>query len=82
MLFIILLLLALLLIASVVVLFYFAWSAKTTLSKGQTSWSAKSIPIKRNKFIPKTKKNSSLLEVISNQTSEYLESKEDTSEVK
>ena len=62
--------------AIIVVFFLFAWSAKSTLLKGETTWSAKSMPIKRNKSRSKKEFSTSLLEQISDQTSNYLGSDE------
>tara|TARA_Y100001968_G_scaffold169146_1_gene154900 strand:+ start:2213 stop:2482 length:270 start_codon:yes stop_codon:yes gene_type:complete len=54
-----------------------AWSARKTLIKGGTSWSAKTIPMRKrvssqNNGNSKTRKDVSILEKISEQTSEYL----------
>tara|TARA_Y100001968_G_scaffold297588_1_gene306809 strand:- start:5416 stop:5667 length:252 start_codon:yes stop_codon:yes gene_type:complete len=57
-------------------LIFFVWSAKSTLLKGQATWSAKKLPIKRSKSILQETNNSSLLRKISDQTSEYLGSNE------
>tara|TARA_Y100001968_G_scaffold331769_1_gene387588 strand:+ start:1350 stop:1616 length:267 start_codon:yes stop_codon:yes gene_type:complete len=51
---------------------FLAWSAKKTLLKGTTTWSAKNLPIKRSKKYSNKEGSSSLLESISIQTREYL----------
>tara|TARA_Y100001968_G_scaffold331726_1_gene387406 strand:+ start:848 stop:1099 length:252 start_codon:yes stop_codon:yes gene_type:complete len=66
---------------SLIALFFYAWSAKKTLVRGGSSWSAKDIPIKRKdsslrKKIETNVGRASLLESISDQTSEYLNSEE------
>ena len=70
----ILILIAILIFAliSVSVLLFLAWSAKKTLLRGETAWSAKNIPIKRNKASRNIDRGSSLLEAISEETNEYL----------
>mgnify|MGYP001167717617 CR=1 FL=1 len=57
---------------------FFAWSAKKTLVRGETAWSAKKIPIKRKRFDSKKKRSDSFLESISAETSEYLKSKDES----
>ncbi len=64
----------------IVIFLYFAWSAKRTLLKGQTSWSAKKIPIKRTELKLKKTISNTLLERISAQTSDYLSSDQDLNE--
>ena len=75
---------AILAILSIGVLFLLAWSAKKTLIKGETAWSAKSIPINRTnlKGRPKSDREnaSSMLESISEQTREYLNYEEELNE--
>ena len=62
-----------------------AWSAKKTLIRGGSTWSAKSIPIKRSPLNPKKRTSthqgaSSMLESISELTREYLNSDEEIKE--
>ena len=66
---------------AVIALFFFAWSAKKTLIRGGTTWSAKDFPIKRKSYTSANNRannieSSSLLESISDQTSEYLSSED------
>tara|TARA_Y100001968_G_C18839342_1_gene472786 strand:- start:109 stop:354 length:246 start_codon:yes stop_codon:yes gene_type:complete len=70
----ILILIAILILAIIVFLglFFFAWSAKKTLLRGETAWSAKNIPIRRNKPSNRRERGSSLLEAIYEETNEYL----------
>tara|TARA_Y100001968_G_C19083168_1_gene584016 strand:+ start:110 stop:379 length:270 start_codon:yes stop_codon:yes gene_type:complete len=63
----------------------FAWSAKKTLVRGETTWSAKNIPIRRKGFNSSSKRAekaipSSMLQSISDQTREYLTSDEELNE--
>ena len=76
-LFLIVLILAVLSIIILFLFLLFAWSAKKTLVRGETAWSAKNIPIKRSKNITKKDRESSLLESISIQTRDYLISEEE-----
>ena len=64
----------------VIVFFLYAWSAKKTLLKGQSSWSAKNLPIRSKKSNLRRDKDFSLLESISSKTNEYLQSEEELSE--
>ena len=62
-----------------------AWSAKKTLIRGGSTWSAKSIPIKRSplnskKITSAHQGASSMLESISDLTREYLNSDEEIKE--
>ncbi len=57
--------------------FLLAWSAKKTLIRGGSTWSAKKFPIRRRNSDPNNKQASSLLESISVETSQYLQSEED-----
>tara|TARA_Y100001968_G_C18768928_1_gene441243 strand:- start:33 stop:278 length:246 start_codon:yes stop_codon:yes gene_type:complete len=70
----ILIVIAILIVAiiSVSVLLFLVWSAKKTLLKGETAWSSKNIPIKRNKVSRNIDRGSSLLETISEETNQYL----------
>ena len=55
---------------------FYLWVAKKSLIRGGTSWSAKEIPIKRNRSQSKNKETSSFLESIASQSKDYLESEE------
>ncbi|WP_320665023.1 hypothetical protein [Prochlorococcus sp. MIT 1223] len=67
---------------AVALLLLFVWSAKKTLIKGGTAWSAKDFPIKRNSSRSITQRElgdsaTSLLESISDETKEYLKAEEE-----
>ena len=77
--------LAILIFIALLGIFLFAWSAKKTLLRGETAWSAKNIPIRRSDFDSNMKRSdqripSSMLESISDQTREYLTSEEELNE--
>ena len=57
----------------------YLWSAKKTLIRGGTSWSAKEMPIKRSQYQRK-KNDSSLLESIASETNDYLKSENQLNE--
>ncbi len=67
-------------IVSILLLIFFlltAWSAKKTLLKAQSTWSAKSLKIHRNKNgLNKGSKGPNILEDIALQTNAYLDSKD------
>ena len=76
--------LAILSLLTLGILFLLAWSAKKTLLRGETAWSAKSIPINRRGFKDKSKSKKessfSMLQSISEQTREYLNYEEEFNE--
>ena len=66
---IIFLIVIILVLASIAIM---AWSARKTLYKGGVAWSAKELPITRNR----KRKDSSLLSEIALQSKEFLEEQE------
>tara|TARA_Y100001968_G_C19205210_1_gene641954 strand:- start:120 stop:386 length:267 start_codon:yes stop_codon:yes gene_type:complete len=75
---------AILILMALAALSWIAWSAKKTLIRGGTAWSAKNMPINRSSPNDQSasgqKRSSSMLESISNQTNEYLNDEEEFKE--